>query len=423
MPPGPHCHQWAHIGPHVHSHGAKVGSNEYDQALKEAIRRSLQDVTAKKAPVEDKKEEEIVVEAQSDIKTESVETEEAKDSAPNLTAPCEELEEEPNDVAFATSSKNAPAETEEASVDDEDTDAKPAAVERTENSSSEQTQTDDIFPWDAITISRACPSFAADAIAIGDVDAIVISRPCPSFAADAIGNGDVDDSFASDAIGSGDVAEAMGKALDIVAGVISDLLSEADSRKEEPEADSHKEEPEADSCKEEPEIVVVEPEAESPASGAMILDSVQSTQNREESVSDIDNEWHVVTGFEESETESCCNQDEEIARAAELLGSALFNSMRSSGEAVSTLSNGDSFSLASSVPSIVPSISLGTQTVQVPAAQLNRWAVQLIQLHELGFDDEAQCVDVLERLNAANIGVEADEEVSVTQVVNALLKN
>merc|ERR1712166_231422 len=36
-----------------------------------------------------------------------------------------------------------------------------------------------------------------------------------------------DESFSSDAVGNGDVAEVMGKTLDMVAGVISDMLSES----------------------------------------------------------------------------------------------------------------------------------------------------------------------------------------------------
>jgi hypothetical protein len=113
-----------------------------------------------------------------------------------------------------------------------------------------------------------------------------------------------------------------------------------------------------------------------------------------------------------------------IARAAQMIGSALFQSdLRSSegGEgATSTLTNSGNFgdrSEALSVPSSVPSLSS-----EISSAVLDRWALQLSQLHELGFDDDIMNVDILERLNAANIGVDEEDEVSVTQVVNTLLK-
>ncbi len=75
-----------------------------------------------------------------------------------------------------------------------------------------------------------------------------------------------------------------------------------------------------------------------------------------------------------------------------------------------------------SLPSTVPSISAGTHLSQVAAAQRARWASQLLKLSELGFDNERLSVDILERLQAANIGVDSDEDVSVTQVVNAILE-
>ena len=215
----------------------------------------------------------------------------------------------------------------------------------------------------------------------------------------ASGEISANDSFASDAVGSGDVAEAMGATLDMVAGVISEMLFEADAHNRQP--------------------VKSDAACTSDASGAVILESVQDSKKSDREVA---NDWHVV-GASDSDNESI-KQDEEIARAAEMLGSALFHSdLRSSGEIVSTLSDGSaSFSSASSVPSTVPSIAISTRNAQVSVVQLARWAAQLSQLRELGFDNEMQCVDIMERLNAANIGVDSDEEVSVTQVVNEILK-
>jgi hypothetical protein len=145
------------------------------------------------------------------------------------------------------------------------------------------------------------------------------------------------------------------------------------------------------------------------------VDSIKSAGASENIVEKEDNDWHVVKA--DGSEEEPGKADEEIARAAEMLGSALFNSdMRSSDENMSTLSNSDSFSVPSTVPS------LATQSSKVAPAQRTRWASQLVKLAELGFDDETVCVDVLERLQAANIGVDAeDDDVSVTQAVNAIL--
>jgi hypothetical protein len=46
----------------------------------------------------------------------------------------------------------------------------------------------------------------------------------------------------------------------------------------------------------------------------------------------------------------------------------------------------------------------------------------LHQLHELGFFNDALSVDIMERFNAASIGVDSTDEISVTQVVNELMK-
>jgi hypothetical protein len=127
-----------------------------------------------------------------------------------------------------------------------------------------------------------------------------------------------------------------------------------------------------------------------------------------------DEDWHVVS--DDLQTRG----DEELARAAQMIGSALFNSdVRSSQEQMSTLSgSAGGISFASSVPTSVPSISN-----TVVAAQRERWAYQLGQLHAMGFEDDARCVEILERLTAANIGCGSNDEVSVSEVVNELWKN
>lgn len=165
--------------------------------------------------------------------------------------------------------------------------------------------------------------------------------------------------------------------------------------------------------------------------GATILDSVKSRPHVEEgadaesSASSIGG-WHVVDEDNlETQDADTQGEDEAIALAAQLIGSTLFNSdMSRSGENLSTLSGSAdsgasaSVSMASSVPTNVASIaSEPSLTVQ----QRSRWVSQLAQLKELGFDED-RCVEVLERLTAANIGVEAEEEVTVAQVVNELFK-
>jgi hypothetical protein len=230
---------------------------------------------------------------------------------------------------------------------------------------------------------------------------------------------ETDESFASDAIGIGDVAEAMGTTLDIVAGVISEMLSEADSHENAPETtppsvDSNQKNTEENK----PAAIKTETDSNSKEAGALILESVLNADNTGEPVEKEESEWHVVEAGDEA-----VSPDEEIARAAEMLGSALFHSdLRSSEENVSTLSSSDSFSLGTSVPSTVPSISLGTHSSHVAAAQRNVWASHLEKLSELGFNNESLCVEILERLKAANIGVGSDDDISVTQVVNEILE-
>lgn len=189
-----------------------------------------------------------------------------------------------------------------------------------------------------------------------------------------------DASFASEAAGSGEVAEAVGTTLDLVAGMITDMLLDI----------SH----------------------DTPTPGENLEDDPKHHADKGQTSSE-EGEWLVVEQGDDIELNM---PDEEMARAAEMLGSALFNSItrepddeQDSEDHMSTLS--DSFSL----PSTMPSINVGD-------SQRARWSTQLEQLRELGFDDESKCVDILERLQAANIGVESEEDVTVTHVVNMILE-
>merc|ERR1711862_522485 len=90
-----------------------------------------------------------------------------------------------------------------------------------------------------------------------------------------------------------------------------------------------------------------------------------------------------------------------------------------SGSSSSSSSSATSVSSVTSVPTTVHS--LGSE-MNVSSSQRERWTTQLSQLAELGFGNEAECVNALEKLSAANIGVGLYEEVTVTQVVNELCK-
>jgi len=131
--------------------------------------------------------------------------------------------------------------------------------------------------------------------------------------------------------------------------------------------------------------------------------------------------WNMI------DEDGSMDDDEALARAAQVIGSALFNSATSAGN-VSTLSKSDEAASASSAcdaSADFSSISSVPSTVRSLAtyAQRERWAAQLCKLREIGFDDEAACIEVLEHLSAANIGSGEQVEVSVTQVVNELMKD
>ena len=112
--------------------------------------------------------------------------------------------------------------------------------------------------------------------------------------------------------------------------------------------------------------------------------------------------------------------DEALARAAQVLGSALFESELSrANDASHGATNEDVSMLGSdhSLPSTLPSVS-----GSVAQAQIDRWALQLRQLHELGFMNDTANVEIMERLQAANIGSGEEEEISVERVINELMK-
>jgi hypothetical protein len=271
-------------------------------------------------------------------------------------------------------------------------------------------------------------SFATDVSPVKSAGSVESpSKPKIKEISDEKKGGEWEPSFSSDAAGNGDVADLLGETLDRCAEAISAMVNELDrtpSRDNDSSSDSSSTSSfvgvgEADEAPVE-EDIVVEPEL---TDVATILESVGGGPSKEAEAPPTsertEDGWQVVAD------DNQVNSDEELARAAQMVGSALFHSdMRSSGEMVSTLTGSapgsDAFSYASSVPTSVPSI---TTSGNVTAGQLERWAPQLHQLQEMGFDDQAQCIEILEKLTAANIGVDSTDEISVQQVVNELWRN
>jgi len=220
--------------------------------------------------------------------------------------------------------------------------------------------------------------------------------------------------------GQGDVADLLGMTLDKCAQAIDAMVLELDRT---PSSDS------SESC--ESSYVGVKTDEGSveedagETEGATILESTEDEKASGEEESNVaepnEGDWQVVT------EDNQINDDEQLARAAQMIGSALFNSdMRSSGEIMSNMTasaaesdaDADAISFASSVPTSVPSVA------SIAPVQFERWGEQLEQLHHLGIDDDARCVEILERLSAANIGCDAtDNEVSINRVVDEFFGN
>jgi hypothetical protein len=206
-------------------------------------------------------------------------------------------------------------------------------------------------------------------------------------------------SFANEAIGSGDVAAFVGETLDRMSEAIEELNNEMAVKGDLVFANI------CPNGNNEDDTYASDDEV----SGSKIVDG------EDDEIST--GSWSVVVEKERGVDVT----DEGFGRAAEAIGSALFQSdmMRSSEDASAAMSSMTKFSSVASVPTFAPSIATTEQ--DIPQMQLDRWAVQLEQLRELGFTNDAVCVDALESLTAANIGVDSDEEVSVQQVIEKLM--
>lgn len=196
----------------------------------------------------------------------------------------------------------------------------------------------------------------------------------------------VKESFASEAVGSGEVAEFVGETLDRMSEAIEDLNRDLMDKGD---------------------VIFVEDDLSvngsyDDFSGPKIVDGEDDDVSR--------GSWSVVEEKDHSVADDSC-----LGRAAEAIGSALFQSdmMRSMDGSSAAISS------VTSVPTEAPSIISTEQGIT--HVQRQRWASQLAQLHELGFQDDALCINTLESLSAANIGVDSDEEVTVEQVIEKMM--
>jgi hypothetical protein len=82
----------------------------------------------------------------------------------------------------------------------------------------------------------------------------------------------------------------------------------------------------------------------------------------------------------------------------------------------SNLQSGDSVTSGlTSVPSL-------KSKSEISSVLLTRWDSELRQLHEFGFLDDHANVEALGYLEAANIGVDSDDPITINAVVDHLLK-
>merc|ERR1711976_1038446 len=144
----------------------------------------------------------------------------------------------------------------------------------------------------------------------------------------------------------------------------------------------------------EPVAVPVE-EAVSSHSGQSILDGEEEIELK----SDGSNEWEVVNNNGNVD-------DQVVAQAAQMLGSALFQSDMSNHVHVN-----EEESITSGLTS-VPSIKTKSKP-EISSVLLSRYDNELKQLHSFVFLDYHKNIDALERLEASYIGVYSDEKVSL----------
>mmetsp|Transcript_430 Transcript_430/g.630 ORF Transcript_430/g.630 Transcript_430/m.630 type:complete len:678 (-) Transcript_430:134-2167(-) len=146
-------------------------------------------------------------------------------------------------------------------------------------------------------------------------------------------------------------------------------------------------------------------------SGEKIIDGEEDDDAEiRSSVSSAGSDWEVL-----DEDGKSTSTDNMVAHAAQMLGSALFQSDMAS-ENDGTGSGGESFlSGLTSIPSL-------KSKSEISSVLLSRWDQELRQLREFGFMDDHANVDALGHLEAANMGVSSDDPVTINAAVDYLLK-
>lgn len=343
-------------------------STEFDDPLKEAIRRSLDDVVPKKDLTTNIKQAALTVSStEKPLAVDQVSKKENHDDKDDVPRSVDIFEQESNIIerltcGDATSDTSMPFDLEEIKIMQKAMETDSVNSKKLICESSGQT----LFPTDTVDLTgSACTKQK--------------------------GSGNAkNDSFASDAVGNGDVAEEMGKTLDMVAGVISEMLSES----EDAEKQSKKGKVYSSDYKE----------------GEIIVNS-ESDMTKVDGRDD-DTDWSVVKSIGSSGT----TESEKIGKAAEMLGSALFNSdMKNSaeGNGSNLLASDSLFSIPSSIPS-----DLGTVNSRVAGAcKATRWDTELEKLRELGFNNEAKCIEILEKIGSDT----STTAMNIDRVVDELL--
>lgn len=219
-------------------------------------------------------------------------------------------------------------------------------------------------------------------------------------------------SFSEDAQGQGEVAIAIGNALDEYATAIDAVVTEVEKNED---------------CLEGVESVDSDIEL-----GCTIVESANGNDSEEASVivdgdsaASSKDSWQFL-----DEDGGEVTSDEMIAQAAQILGSALFESGIDEKEPSSSSSQMEDSALTdpsafnkSSVSSVPTSIDSIFTNNEISPLVLSRWASELKELHEMGFLDDHRSIEALEHLEAANIGVDSEDTVTVAQAVNFLLAN
>ena len=341
-------------------------------ALKEAIRRSLSDLKTREEE-KSRLELEMGLAFQED---------------------CRKMDAQ---RASKTTTPSAPVENSEDLP--EDTDAKPAAIPKAKVSKL-------AAPKKKAPTSKKAPHKTAKPVLMEEVK---VEPPVKTVSPPSTPTKMSDTSFEDEAEGNGDIAKLVGSTLDKFAAAIDDFNSEFDRALNEAEL-------------EEKEIVV-----ESTQGTEIVVESTKGTEIVE---ADDASDDELSQGSWVVDDEQFVN-DEALARAAHVIGSALFQSdmiqsVQSAGN-VSTLSQSENGSKASSNssdgPSLAPSaMSVPTNPGSVTHYQMDRWAIQLNELHGMGLDDDSKIIEILERLTAANMGSDCEDEVAIERVVDEYYK-